>query len=668
MEVKLREDTLFHKLLTLIFILFLSYQLHSLETIEEIQEGDRNFENRNYKKALTHYLTAKKQNPNSTNALIGYGRTSLALGSNHDARTAFEKALQLTPDNPSAIAGMGRVLVQEEKLKESRSFLESALQKNPNQIEIILSLSETYEAMGKTELAIYKLENLRSRTTDILLTEKLCNLLINQSKLLRAKELSEDLIQKNNESILGYRLLGKTLTMLSYASNPSSKEAEEYFADAMDAFATALSLNEKDEDSIFWRAKLKLWKSNSYREDAIKDLQMLSVRYPDNYQYSYMLSSLLAEKQKLSSDETALGEKGFKRFITKHDLDEVARFTAEDFAIRFLPQESDFRKFLGQYRLERHKSERNSLHYDSSLFHLWRARELLPNNKDTMQSLLDAYRNGTNLPVFVNLLSRVVKNDPDNFKAQNKLEYAVTMSKKTLEYREGYLIPGNMSLEYQDPISSPKVLLLDFTPSEKMGYKINLPNIINQSIHLALNNISGVHLANSSEELSVRKSIVENKQSSYNPYHPSVYFDINESPSYPEEVRFLGIGNIQDDNNSLQIEFKIYDRKTGKFFKTIKLRAKGRSSLSFIAMSLAKKIKESLPKEGHILKVKKEGVLINLGNRNMITKKSKILFSRNNKKVMEGEILELGETISLVRPLNLNWERNLATGDSVSGL
>lgn len=659
---------MFHKLIALFVIFFLTFQLHSLETVQEIQEGDRNFENKNYKKALTHYLTAKKQNPNSTNALIGYGKTSLALGSNHDAKSAFEKALQLTPGNPSATAGMGRVLVQEGKLKESRSFLESALQKNPNQIEIILSLSETYEAMGKTELAIYKLENLQSKTTDILLTEKLCLLLIDQNKFNRAKELAEVLIQKNNDSIIGYRLLGKTLTILSYISNPSSKEADEYYNDAVDAFATALSLNEKDEDSLFWRVKLKLWKSNSYREEAIKDLQNLSSSYPENDQYSYMLSSLLAEKKRLSPEELALGEKGFKRYIAKYDLDEIARFTAEDFAIRFLPQESDFRKHLGQYRLERHKSERNSLHYDSSLFHIWRARELLPNNQKTMQSLLEVYKSGTDLPVFVNLLSKIVKNDPDNFKAQNKLEYAVTMSKKTLEYREGYVIPGNIGLDYQDPISSPKILLMDFTPSEKMGYKINLPNIMNQSMHLALANISGIHLAGSSEEQRLRKSITENKQSSYNPYHPSIYFDINESPSYPEGIRFLGIGNLKDDNNSLQIEFKIYDRKTGKFYKTIKLRAKGRSSLSYISMSLAIKIKEILPKEGHILKVKKEAVLINLGNRNMITKKSKIIFSRNDKKVMEGEILELGETMSLVRPLSLNWERDLATGDSVSGL
>lgn len=58
-------------------------------------------------------------------------------------------------------------------------------------------------------------------------------------------------------------------------------------------------------------------------------------------------------------------------------------------------------------------------------------------------------------------------------------------------------------------------------------------------------------------------------------------------------------------------------------------------------------------------------MIVNLGVKNKITKDQKIIFLRNDKEIMKGSIQTLGDTISLVKPDSLYWERDLATGDSL---
>ncbi|MCC5813184.1 MAG: tetratricopeptide repeat protein [Leptospira sp.] len=636
----------------------------SAETLEDIKLADEFYQSQNYRKALTHYLNALESNPNSTTALVGYGYTSLALNSLNDANQAFKKALKLDSKNTKAMSGIGLVLLKQDKGVEARNYLESELKNKSYDQNLLLALAEVYEGLGKPDLATYKLESARSISEfDLPMLEKLGELYIQQNKLNRAESISEEIIQKNSDSLVGYRLLGKSKTILAYRSNPSTRQAEQLFSQAESAFNSALVISKDDEKTLLWKAKLYLWKSGSYRLEAEQIFRDLKSRFPENIIYSFFIANISYEKNNQSKTDKLIGEKAFTEILKNNDLDEISRFQAEEYALENFPTESTFRKKLGLYRQERYIAEKNSLNYQSSLFHLWRARDLIPNHPQTRALLMDAYKNNSDLVEFINLLSQIVKDDPGNFKVQNRLEYSVNASKKTLEYKEGYFSPTSRNITFKNPSTIPKLVVLDFHPQDEISEKIHSPTMMRLALNLSLRNQSGIRLASLQEEKSIFELIQSRKQNSYNPYHNAKFFDLNESPAYPKDVRFICIGKYKDTSKSIHIEFQIYDRLTGKFSEPIRLRAEGRSSLAFLSTSLAQKIQDFLPKEGNILRVKKEGVIINLGAKNKVSGKDKVVFLKNGKQVMEGTITQLGDIISLVKPNSLYWERELATGD-----
>jgi tetratricopeptide (TPR) repeat protein len=672
LEERQREVILYHniKFKILIFVLIgsmvLSYSIFSLETIEEIEEGNKYFQQGNYRKALTHFLSAKEQNPNSTKALLGYAKTSLALGSIRDARISYERCLVLNPKEIEAMAGIGRVLVHENKLNESRSYLENQLKQKPNDPILILSLAETFEAMNKPELAIFKLESLNKKIgLDYYLKERLGYLYLSLNQMQKSSDLAEELIQINPTLLNGFLLKGKINANLAYQSDPSSKESSTYFSQSLNSLENALVLSPKNSDAEFWMTKLLIWKGSDERKKAIEILKNLNQTQINRIQSNISLASILSEQNSLNSDDLKIAIERWKRSIEADDTNEIIRYNTESFAIKHLPEDSNLRKTLGKYRIERYNSEVNSLYYDSSIFHLIRANELLPNYPE-IHNILNNYYSKFNLPAhYINLLTRQIKNDPTNFKLQNKLEYAVLSAKKSLEYREGFLFPEGPGFNFQNPSTSPKILILDFTSENGIEAILGTPRILQSALRSSILNTSGLRLATMEEENQVRTFIESRNKSSWNPYHRSVKFDINETAFFPQEIRFIGFGKSKMEENSIAIEFQLYDRKTGKFSENFKIRGSGRSSLSYITSSLISKIKKIYPIEGEVLKINKNQTIVNLGTGNGLTKNSKLEFYKGNKILGNGTIKELGEYISIVTPNFKDWERELATGEKI---
>ncbi|WCL48045.1 tetratricopeptide repeat protein [Leptospira sp. GIMC2001] len=653
-------------LIGILFFAVVDFGIQSKETIEEIKAGNQYYEEKNYKRALSHFIVAKNQNPNSTQALIGYGKTSLALGSASDARSAFSRVLEISTNNTEAIAGIGRVLVMEGKNQESRDYLEMALKSKRDDPILTLSLVETLEAMGKPELAVYKLDQIRPKIIwDLPLMKKLASLYINIEDSAKALKIADEIIEKHPDIDFGYTIRGQAYSLDAYKTKTDSDKSIEQFESAIKEFDTALTIRPGDENANFWKAKLLAWKQGESRKEALQIFQKLYSKYPNNMEYAYLVASLISEKNRPNEDEIRLATLAYKSILEFDDLDEIARYSAESFLIRNVPEDATLRRQLGNYRLERFQSEKNALHYETSLFHLYRARELSPRDIKTQNFLVETYKKNNDIPAFINQLVYLSKEDPKDFKIQNKLEYAVNAAKNSLEYKEGYLLPEGSGFKFQDPTSSPKLLLLDPKMDFSFGSKINFPTEITSALLLSLQNKKGIRLANDSENTEVRENIRKSNGKSYNPYNNSYSFEPNDNPYFPDTIRYIAYGIARDDDKSIQIEYKVYDRKTAKETDRILIRGNGRGSLAYVATTFAKKIKELLSVEGNIIKVKREGVIINLGRRNGLNEKSIVDFMRKNRSINEASISVLGETISLVVPKKSGWERDLATGETV---
>jgi len=655
-----------------ILILFLIFPkpfqlfLFSQETIPLLEEGERLFQSGDYRKSLTFWLQALQSNPNSSKALLGYAKTSLMLNSISDAEMSYRKVLSLNPDSTEAISGIGTVLSLKGMYPEARKYLEENLRKFPNDSHILFALANVYQDSGKTELAVYKLEKARKYgKSDLELLDRLGRMYIQQNKLTQAQDIAREITTLYPDSFYGNRMNGMIFSISAYRQPISSPDSEKFFNLAKKSFESVLLSNPREEETLYWLGKLYVWRGEEKRDEALGIFRNLMSMYPEKENYYHLTANLLSEKKIQSPEDKKNLEEYFSKLLQMNDLDEITRFQAEEFSIRFLSPESPFRKRLGIYRFERYSTERNSLHYESSLYHLYRARDLLPGHHAIREALTETYKDTGNLNEFISMLQSRLREDPGNFKLQNRLEQAILLSKKTLEYREGFFYPTVDGMKFEERTTIPKIYLHDFVPDEEMSDKILSPSILRLAILHALKHTPGIHLATEEESEQIQSLIRSQKLISYNPYHNSTYFDINATPAYPKLVRFVGIGRFKEHSRSLQIEFQIYDRKTGKFSDTIKLHAGGRSSLANLSCNLSRKIKDFIPKEGNILKIKREGVIVNLGTRNGITKDTLIQFRKGNKVLMDGKIDTLGTTISLVKPNSIYWEKELATGDSL---
>ncbi len=98
---------------------------------------------------------------------------------------------------------------------------------------------------------------------------------------------------------------------------------------------------------------------------------------------------------------------------------------------------------------------------------------------------------------------------------------------------------------------------------------------------------------------------------------------------------------------------------------TLRTNQKGRDSLSTVLARIAERVKAELPKEGKVLKIQQEGLVISVGKDDGISKDSKVKFLRNGEVFLEGKIVDLGKSISFVQPNSRGWERIVATGDLI---
>jgi rRNA processing protein Gar1 len=117
------------------------------------------------------------------------------------------------------------------------------------------------------------------------------------------------------------------------------------------------------------------------------------------------------------------------------------------------------------------------------------------------------------------------------------------------------------------------------------------------------------------------------------------------------------------EGDSITLLWQLYDRNLAKVISQGKSMEKGRDSLTAIISRVSEKIKISLPNEGKVLRVKKEGVLVSLGKRDGLKKSGTVVFQKKDKILGEAVILELGKEMSLVQPKFRDWEKEIATGE-----
>jgi tetratricopeptide (TPR) repeat protein len=657
-----REDTLFLKITSFFFILFFCYNTIFSETVAEyLNQGEALYKEKNYRQALSSFRSAIHINPDSKRSLMGFAKSSLALGSLEDAKISYKKVLEKDPKNKEAQAGVAEILSLEEKHFEALEILEAGLKDEPYNPLLLVTRATIYLRMGKSDVALRRLEEAKTKVKSSY-----------EYNLLLAKAYSANKKYKQADEIISQ-------LMISYPENPGSflekaklnyelaatekteDNLHDLMKDSLYRLGTVLTLDSENTEAKRLKIKNHIW-LGEYKEALIICEELLS-NFPSDtsllYYDAYLNEKLdLVEKASIS----------YSSLLSKDDLNSVGRIAAERFAVSKLPEKHPLRLYLGRYRIEQYKKFFNDYIYSIANLQLNIAKDLIPENKELKKILVDHYYGFGYRVELTRMLLKMRADEPDDIKINNRLEAVLKSLRQSLGYKEGFLdADGKLLAGIR---SQPEIFLFDLKPRNFLPDYPNASLQITHGIKYAISLKPNLRVVSGTAEELIRKKINE-ERGSEEKYTNATYFQselldkLNTDRKSEEMIRYIGYGDFQINKNLVKVNFNIYDRTTGRILENSHFSVQGRSGVSEVATRLAEVVSNTLPNKGRVIKIKTDSLLINLGFRDSLRVGDIYSIENDGKTFGNLKIVETDEYISRGKMEGNDWKEMVGLGFQV---
>jgi predicted Zn-dependent protease len=655
--------------LLIIFILFsipfISLTSQEKEAGEYIQLGDKFLKEKNYREALVNYKQALIKNTGSIKANLGFAKSSLFLGSKNDAEAGFKRTLELDAKNKEAIAGLAEIQADLGKFKEAELLLESSLKEEPYNPELLLARAYVLLKAGKNKLALIKLEEAKKRVVqNYEFKLLLAKVYIANKDFKKANSIIDELISKHPENPNSFNQKAiLNFEMLKDSSDPHRLMKETYTF-----LHTALSLEGDNFESkrlliknLLWLGKFDSAEKEKYLE-AKKYVQELLVDFPNDPYLQYIAGYI---NHKLNHGEESA--ENYLKLLELQELNELGRFSAENYAIAKLNENHTLRVNLGKYRLERFRFTKKEFLYNEAFFHLKRAEKLIPTNTELKQELLEYYYSNGDLYRLLLFLTRMRDENVDDMKIHNRLENVFHKFKQTLIYREGFTAEnGKISSGIR---SESEIFVFDPEPEKGLFTYPDASLQIGNAVKFALSLKPSLKLISLSEENLIRNRIKEKK--GVEAYTESVYYTadaleiLDKDRKRDNIIRYIAYGTFTEDKNTITVKYKLYDRVSGKVIDTINTTASNRNSLAEISMRISKRISSAIPLDGRIIKINQDAVIVNIGSKDGIVKNQILEVIRPGSENVRMIVTTVDEYISRAIPETIGWNKNLGVKDKL---
>lgn len=627
--------------------------------MEYLQKGEKLYKEKNYREALNHFKEALEENPNSTKANLGFAKTSLALGSLGDASNSYKFVLNAEPNHKEAITGYSEVLSLQGKNKEALAIIEEALKQEPYNRLLLLQKSSILLRMKRNKTALKFLESIRNIIEpgydyQVILSRAY----IANEKYKNATDTISELARKfpDNPEIF-YEKARMTIELANKEND--SEKVFELMSEARDLLITSISLDPDYTLSKRLLVKNYMWLGDY--EEASRICEEILDKIPSDIEMLYYSAYLNSKLDKSQNAGIYFG-----KLLKLQEINAFARQSAENFAIKNLNEKHPLRTNLGRYRLDQYEKDVHDFYYKNASFHIHKALDLFPENIYLKNKLADFYYKRGDRKRLIQILLNLRENDPDDIKINNRLEAILKRMRDSLSYREGYLEKDSSLIE--GIRTEPDIYIFDLKPEGFIPEVPDSSKIVTDSIKYAISLLPEVKLIASEEEANIRSSIIESYGKAR--FTESLYYSadavqkLNEFRKRDSLIRYIGYGSFKAFDNTLSIDFNLYDRATGKIIKNVKLSSFGRNRISEISVRLADTISKSILREGKVLKVKKDSIIINMGFRDGFKKGDLVSIESDGNVLAVCELNELDEYISsvIVKESKINWKKEIGEG------
>lgn len=658
-----------NRFIILILILFIGIfplAAQEKEAGEYIQLGEKYLKDKNYREALVSYKQALIKNPGSIRANLGFAKSSLHLGSKQDAESGFKRTLELDAKNKEAVAGLAEIQADLGKHKEAIELIEKSLKEEPYNPELLLARAYVLLKAGKNQLALSKLEEAKKRVVqNYEFKLLLAKVYIANKDFKKANQIIDDLIAKHPENPNSFN----QKAILNFEMLKDTSDAYRLMKETYTLLHTALSLDGNNHDSkrlliknLLWLGKYDSSDNLEKYTEAKKITEDLLVDYP-NDPYLQYISGYISYKLNQGEDSA----ENYLKHLDLQELNELGRFSAENYAISKLNENHTLRVKLGKYRLDRYRSALNEFLYNEAFFHLKRAEKLIPTHSELKQELLEYYYSKGDLYRLLLHLTKLRDENVDDMKIHNRLENVFHKYKQTLIYREGFASDaGRMNQDFR---TEPEIFVFDPEVEKSLYIYPDASLQIANAIKFAISLNPSLKLISGAEENKIRNAI--KKKKGVEAYTESVYYspDIIDILDFERKegsrIRYIAYGSFSEDKNNLTVKYKLYDRVSGKIIDTINTTASNRNSIAEISVRIAKRLSLAVPLDGRIIKINQNGVIINLGSKDGIEKDFIVEAVRPGSDNIRMRVDMVDEYVSKVIPEEKSWGKNLSLRDRV---